>query len=193
MKPVTRFTTDTLDWEPYITPVDYDTATPAQREALQETPSHRKISKYTLTLAHDPESLKYRSPLFNLIMYGKDGLPRAERELAAVATSVVNHCIYCGSVHAARYIELTRRPEVMDEIFTDGTKAEIDEYSQGLFDFAVALSKTPVAATQADMNHVRDLGFNALQALDLVLASAIFGWANRLMHTLGQAVEPTEA
>lgn len=28
-----------------------------------------------------------------------------------------------------------------------------------------------------------------LEAVDLVFSSAIFGWANRLMHTLG---EPTE-
>ena len=40
------------------------------------------------------------------IMYGKDGLPSAERELGAVGASIVNRCIYCAAVHASRFIGL---------------------------------------------------------------------------------------
>jgi alkylhydroperoxidase family enzyme len=29
---------------------------------------------------------------------------------------------------------------------------------------------------------------SALEQLDLVLSAAIFGWANRLMHTLGEPI-----
>jgi hypothetical protein len=45
-----------------------------------------------MTLAHDPELLEVRSPLFNLIMYGKDGLSSAERELGVLSASIVNRC-----------------------------------------------------------------------------------------------------
>jgi alkylhydroperoxidase family enzyme len=60
-----------------------------QMAAMKVTPSNRKVSDYVLTLAHDPESLAVRSPLFNAIMYGKDGLSSAERELGAVGASIV--------------------------------------------------------------------------------------------------------
>ena len=64
-----------------------------QREALKETPSNTKISEYVLVLAHDPQALTLRTPLFNGIMYDPGGLSRAERELGAVAASFVNRCI----------------------------------------------------------------------------------------------------
>ncbi|WP_323991742.1 peroxidase-related enzyme [Nguyenibacter sp. L1] len=189
MKPATEFTVEPLEWEPYITPVNLDKATDAQRDALKITPSNKKISNYVLTLALDPESLAHRTPLFNAIMYGPAGLPRSERELGAVAASIVNHCIYCASTHAARYNQLTSRPEIMQEIFSAGTQAALDEHSQGLFDFAVHLSRTPPALSRDDVSVLECLGLTALQMFDLVLSAAIFGWANRLMHPLGQAMK----
>ena len=32
-------------------------------------------------------------------------------------------------------------------------------------------------------------GFGPDEVLDLVLSAALFGWANRLMHTLGDPIE----
>ena len=32
---------------------------------------------------------------------------------------------------------------------------------------------------------LREAGVSAAEALDLVLSTALFGWANRLMHVLG--------
>lgn len=184
--PVHDFTAQVPRWAPYVTPVDLAAATPEQRDALQITPSNTKISAYVLTLAHDPESLKVRSPLFNAIMYGKGGLSSAERELGAVGASIVNRCVYCAAVHASRFNQLTKRPDVIEAIFADGTEAELEEHQQAVFDFAVRLSKTPSEATAADIAALRDLGLSQLEILDLILSASIFGWANRLMHTLGE-------
>jgi alkylhydroperoxidase family enzyme len=35
---------------------------------------------------------------------------------------------------------------------------------------------------------LRDKGLTPLETLDLILSTAIFGWANRLMHTLGEPI-----
>ena len=183
------FTTRVPRWQPYVVPVDLQTATEEQREAMQVTPSNKGISPYVLTLAHDPESLAVRSPLFNLIMYGKDGLSPGERELGATAASVVNRCVYCAAVHASRFINHTRRTDVIDAIFADELDVELDEHLQALFDFSAHLSTTPPQATEADARNLADVGLCELESLDLVLSSAIFGWANRLMHTLGEPVE----
>lgn len=183
------FTTTVPRWQPYVVPVDLATATEEQRAAMQVTPSNKGISPYVLTLTHDPESLAVRSPLFNLIMYGKDGLSPGERELGATAASIVNRCVYCAAVHSSRFISHTKRTDVIDSIFADGLDAELDEHLQAIFDFAARLSATPPEAAEADAQAIADIGLSELEALDLVLSSAIFGWANRLMHTLGEPVK----
>ncbi|MCJ9720229.1 peroxidase-related enzyme [Agrobacterium sp. SHOUNA12C] len=186
---VHTFTTTVPRWQPYVVPVNLETASDEQRAAMQVTPSNRGISPYVLTLAHDPESLAVRSPLFNGIMYGKDGLASSERELGAVAASIVNRCVYCAAVHAARFTNQTKRDDVIEAVFTDGLNATLDEHLQAIFDFSARLSTTPPKATEADAQALGDVGLDELERLDLVLSSAIFGWANRLMHTLGEPVK----
>lgn len=183
---VHHFTTEVPVWSPYVTPVDLAAATPEQLAAMQVTPSNKGVSPYVLTLAHDPESLAVRSPLFNKIMYGKDGLSSAERELGAVGASVVNRCIYCAAVHASRFNGLTKRPEVMEAVFRDERKAVLEPRDQAVFAFAAQISETPPALDTEDIKAVHAAGLDVLEAVDLVFSAAIFGWANRLMHTLGQ-------
>ena len=61
----------------------------------------RAKSPYFRLLARDPEVLEARTRTDKDIFYNPEaGLPRAERELAAAATSRLNGCIYCASVHA---------------------------------------------------------------------------------------------
>ena len=116
-------TTDVPVWRPRIPPVDFAAATPEQRAALKDTPSGTKISDYVLVLAHDPESLGHRTPLFNAIMYDRGGLSRAEREMAATAASVVNRCVYCAAVHATRYNQLTKTTADMEAVFAGRPRA----------------------------------------------------------------------
>jgi uncharacterized peroxidase-related enzyme len=184
---VRDFTAETLGWRPTITPIVYADATPAQRDALKETPSNTKISAYVLVLAHDPQSLGERTPLFNGIMYGRGGLSRAERELGATEASVVNHCVYCAAVHAARYIQLTKQPEVIAQVFA-GDTAGLPAREQAIAGFAARLSACPPAATAADIAGLHAAGLTDAEIFDLILSVAVFGWANRLMHTLGEPV-----
>lgn len=183
---VHAFTTTLPRWQPYVVPVDLAAANDEQRAAMQVTPSNKGVSAYVLTLAHDPESLAVRSPLFNLVMYGSDGLAASERELGAVAASVVNRCIYCAAVHGSRFNSLTNRTDVIEAVFADGLEARLDDHLQAIFDFSARLSTTPPAATAADAQALTGIGLDELERLDLVLSAAMFGWANRLMHTLGE-------
>jgi uncharacterized peroxidase-related enzyme len=187
--PIHEFTTDIPYWNPYVTPVDLARATPEQLDALKITPSNTKVSEYVLVLAHDPESLKHRSPLFNAIMYGNKGLSRAERELGAIGASVVNRCVYCTAVHASRFIQLAKQPEVIERIFADEIDATLEPRQQAIFDFAVSLSRTPSEAGPEHVERLKAAGLSELEIVDLILSAAIFGWANRLMHTLGEPLQ----
>lgn len=190
---VRKFTRTVPEWRPRVEPVSLDTATEEQRDALQVTPSNTKVSAYVLTLAHDPESLKVRSPLFNAIMYDPEGLSRAEREVGAIAASMVNRCIYCAAVHAARHAQLEKSTEVTDRLFRDGADADLGPRDRAIFDFAARLSDAPPSAGAADMAALREAGLDDAEILDLILSTALFGWANRLMHVLGDPVRPEGA
>lgn len=191
-EPITEFTTTVPRWQPHVTPIDADSATDEQRVAFKETPSGMKVSDYVLTLAHDPETLTQRTPLFNGIMYSRGGLSRAETELGAVAASVYNRCIYCTAVHASRYNELTKTEAVIQSVFESGENADIDSRQKAIVSFATKLSHCPSDASKEDVERLVQEGLSMEEILDLVLSSSLFGWANRLMHTLGQPMPLSE-
>lgn len=182
------FTTEVPEWRPRVKPIDLAEATPEQLDALKVTPSNTKVSDYVLVLANDVETLKVRTPLFNAIMYNKGGLSRAEREIGATAASVVNRCVYCAAVHSSRYNQLAKDETVMQRIFADGEEAALDDRASAIFKFATKLSKAPSETAPEDMQRLRDIGMSEEEILDLILSTALFGWANRLMHVLGDPV-----
>ena len=185
---IQHFTTTVPFWRPYVTPIDLETATPEQLDALKVTPSNTKVSEYVLVLAHDPETLQQRTPLFNGIMYNRGGLSRAERELGAVGASVLNRCIYCTAVHSSRYNQLTKDDSVMARIFADGENAALDNRQSAILTFATKLSKCPSEATRQDVDALVEAGLSQAEIRDLILSTALFAWANRLMHTLGEPI-----
>jgi len=187
-----KFTRSVPHWRPRVTPVDLDAATSEQLDALQVTPSNTKVSEYVLVLAHDPQSLKVRSPLFNAIMYNSGGLSRAERELGAIGASMVNRCVYCAAVHAARHADLEKSEDVTDAIFLSGEAVKLAPRDQAIFDFAIALSNSPSTAGPKEYAALQKAGLDASEILDLVLSTALFGWANRLMHVLGDPVRKAD-
>lgn len=182
-----RFKVKALAWAPYIEPVEVATASEEQLAAMQVTPSNTKVSAYVRTLAHDPESYVARTKLFNAIMYAKGGLDRAERELGALVASAVNRCVYCASVHARRYVELSGRSDVVEEIYTRGLDGPFEPKIQAIVDFCRTLSQTPAQVGSDQVQALRDHGLSKAEIIDLIHSAAIFGWANRLMHTLGHS------
>ena len=186
--PIKDFTAVIPFWQPRVTPLELEKATEEQMEAMKVTVSNTDIGAYTLVLALDPETLKQRTPLFNGIMYSRGGLSRAETEMGAVAASVVNKCIYCAAVHANRFNQLTKDEIVMERVFSSGEDADIDPRQKALMNFATKLSKCPSEATKADMELLVENGLGMDEVLDLILSASLFGWANRLMHVLGDPI-----
>lgn len=189
---IRHFTRNVPQWRPRVMPVKLAEATPDQLDALQVTPSNTKVSDYVLVLAHDVETLKVRSPLFNAIMYGKGGLSRAERELGAIAASIVNHCIYCAAVHAERHAQLSKDKTVTDKLFEMGEKADLSLRDRAILDFGMRLARTPQQATATEVQNLRDAGLDEGEILDLILSTALFSWANRLMRVLGDPVRKAD-
>lgn len=182
---MSAFKVKPLVWSPYIEPVDVAKADEEQLKAMKVTPSNTKVSPYVRTLVHDPESYVARTKLYNVIMYAKGGLEHKDRELGALTASAVNGCVYCASIHARRHTELSGDSDIVREIYTKGLDGQFDARTKAIVDFCRALSQTPSAATEAQVKALFDNGYSREDVIDLIHAASIFGWANRLMHTLG--------
>ena len=182
------FTLDPVEWRAWLDPIAIETANAEQIAVLEESTPTAKTSPYYLLLVQDVDVLRERSRLNNAIMYAPRGLPRADRELAAVAVSRVNGCVYCASVHIQRYIQLTKRPDLMQRLIDEGVETELAPRERAIVDFAVKLTRTPTALTAADLTPLRQLGLGDQEILDLTNVIAMFAWANRLMQTLGEPV-----
>jgi uncharacterized peroxidase-related enzyme len=184
------FTNETLGWRSWLAPLDVAQATDLQQAVLDESHPQARTSAYYLTLIHQPLMLRHRSAAYNAIMYATGGAPRAERELAAMVVSVTNGCVYCTSVHAQRFAQLARRHDTVEQVFRNPATAGVDERERAIARFAQAVTLRPRTLAAADVASLRQLGMGAEQILDLLHAAAIFGWANRLMHNLGEPEHP---
>ena len=181
------FTVQQLGWTPWLEPLNMDDATSEQRAALE---GDRAKSLYFRLLALDAPVLRERTATDRGIFYTPGGAPRAERELAAAATSRLNGCIYCTSVHAARAAQLSKRDADIDRLLrlgvAPGTDLHFDARWQAVVDAAVALAQTPPVATAAHIDGLRRAGLQDQEMFDVLHAGAFFAWANRLMLTLGE-------
>ncbi|MGN6361497.1 MAG: peroxidase-related enzyme [Thermomicrobiales bacterium] len=183
-----HFTMDVLRWQPWLPTVDETGATPEQAALVDKVAPSPESRPYYALLAHDAPALEERTALFNAVMYGHGGARRADRELAAVATSLVNGCVYCTSVHARRYAQLTKDTATIQRLLDEGVDAEVGERERAIVDYAVKVTRKPNALTAADLAPLRQAGFSDQEILGITQAAAMFAWANRLMQTLGAGV-----
>lgn len=179
-----EFTRDELTWRSWLDTVDPESATASQLAVLDESGKLARQSPYYLTLVHDEDSLRERSRLYNAVMFGRGGLPRPERELAATVVSWINGCVYCASVHGRRHAQLTKRAEIIDGLFASGPASLRQPCDRAIAAVAAAVT----AGEGVDTEPLSALGFAPDSIGDVIQVSALFAWANRLMLTLGEPV-----
>jgi alkylhydroperoxidase domain protein len=187
----TQFTRDELGWLPWLEPLSEAELTDRHREALVE-PSRSK-SPYFMLLARDPGILEARTKTDKDIFYNPEGgLPRAERELAATATSRFNGCIYCASVHARFAATYSKRPDDVQKLLDVGIGADLEERWNAIVAASVALAATPIAFGKAHIERLRAAGLEDAAIADVINGSSFFNWANRLMLSLGEPTPPNK-
>lgn len=181
------FTPDQLDWLPWLEPLAENELTDRHMAGLVD--ASRAKSAYFRLLARDPDVLQARTRTDKDIFYNPNaGLPRAERELAATATSRSNGCIYCASVHARFAATYSKRPNDIQNLLDDGPATNLGERWNAITTASTALTTTPISFNPDHITQLQNAGLDDLAIIDLINAAAFFNWANRLMLSLG---EPT--
>ncbi|WP_114855395.1 peroxidase-related enzyme [Brachybacterium sp. YJGR34] len=199
-----HFTREVLQWEPWVAVPTEEELTEVQRASFASKASTNSV--YFRMLSLTPGITAARSALDNAIFLPRDGLPKAERELAAAATSRVNDCIYCASVHARKAAGFAKRPDDVDALLAaplerdeDWIAADLaplgarqDPRWAGVISAAAELSRPRPLADDAWAQSLTALELTVEEATDLVTAAAFFAWANRLMLSLGEPSFPDE-
>ena len=181
------FTQDELGWTAWLDPLTEADLTDRHWAGLVD--ASRSKSPYFMLLAYDPEVLEARTKADKDIFYNPNGgLPRAERELAATATSRHNGCIFCASVHSRFASTHSKRWPDVQKLLDEGTGAELGERWNAVVAAAVALTDTPSAFGENEVARLRAAGLSDTEITDVISASAFFNWANRLMLSLGEPV-----
>src|SRR5262245_38802722 len=181
----TAFTRAQLDWLPWLEPLAVDAMTP--RHLAAPVDAARCKSPCFRLLARDPDALEARTRTDKDIFYNPEGgLPRAERELAAAATSRFNGCLYCASVHARHAATYSKREEDVERLLDAGVTADLGERWNAIVAASVALTATPSAFGPEHVDRLRRAGLDDLASSDAIHAAAFFSWANRLMLSLGE-------
>jgi alkylhydroperoxidase domain protein len=181
------FTQESLGWLPWLEPLPVDQFDQRHWDGVVQR--ERAAMPYFALLARQPEVLRART-LLDLDVFGNEdrGLPRAERELAATAASVLNGCVFCASVHARAASGLSGREQDVQRLLDEGTTAALDERWDAVVALAAELTATPVRLSSDRIRALADQGLDDAAIADAIAGAAFFNWANRLMLSLG---EPT--
>ena len=79
-------------------------------------------------------------------------------------------------------------PEYASHIIHDYKQADLDPQTRAILDYAVKLTLTPSAMTEADVEHLRSVGLTDEQVLSTVAITCVFNFMNRLADGLGVAI-----
>jgi len=185
------FVQDELGWLPWLKPLPVEELTERHWAGLVDV--SRAKSPYFLLLARDPDVLQARTKTDKDIFYNtSNGLPRAERELAATATSRANGCIFCASVHSRFATQYSKRKNDVQRLLDEGVGADIDRRWNAIIAASVALTNTPIAFDHRQVEALRAAGLDDLEIVDVLNGAAFFNWANRLMLSLGEPTPPAK-
>jgi alkylhydroperoxidase domain protein len=186
------FTQDELGWLPWLEPLPEADFTERHWAGLVDR--SRAKSDYFRLLVREPEVLEARTKTDKDIFYNTaDGLPRAERELAAAATSRYNGCIYCASVHSRFATTYSKRRDDVQRLLDEGIKADLGPRWNAVVRASVALASTPIVFGEEHIEELRSVGLDDAEIVDVINSAAFFNWANRLMLSLGEPTTKTGA
>ncbi len=180
------FTLDFLEWTPWLErAVDTDIDA-EQRDRVTTAIGNAPNADYIAVLANDFEAWQARALVHRHVYTSEEPEPTAWRELGATTASRINGCVFCASVHARIYANLTKKRDLVQRFLEDGVDTNLPPIERAVVDLGATLTTDPESLTPEDLEPLRILGFDDLAILDVLNYAAFFANANRLMLTLGE-------
>ena len=136
-----------------------------------------------------PEILRDSMRLYNSTMWGNSKLPRFDRELLAVVTSITNECEYWIRAHLYDLRSETSDQELVDQIAEDWRSSRLSAEQITLCKFAEKLTKKPGSIGEKDFTNLKKEGFDDKIISEVVQIISYFNYINRVADGLGLSPE----
>jgi len=137
-----------------------------------------------------PRHLRLWNDFYDDLMRGESGLTKAQREMIAVVVSTANRCHYCIVSHTAALRKLTGDPLLVEQLQTNHAYANVEPKERAMLDFALKLTESSSTCTEADVDALREAGWNDEEIMDIAQVAAMFNFTNRLASGLGWRPNP---
>jgi uncharacterized peroxidase-related enzyme len=134
--------------------------------------------------AKRPEHFRAFMHYHDVLMKGPSNLSRAEREAIVVAVSAENRCQYCVTAHGAALRILGKDEQLADRIAINWRTAGLSPRWQAMLAFASCVNESGFAASDADIEAMREAGFSDDDVWDIAAIAAFFGFSNRMAGML---------
>ena len=138
------------------------------------------IPNVFMALAHRPDELRAFMAYHDALILHSSGLSKAEKEMIIVATSAKNDCLYCVVAHGAILRIYAKDSKISEQIATDHTKADITDKQKAMLDFAIKTATNAAQICEADLQLLRDNGFDDEDIWDIGAITALFALSNRM-------------
>jgi uncharacterized peroxidase-related enzyme len=138
-----------------------------------------------LALARRPDEFRAFFAYHDALMEKPGGLSKAEREMIVVATSALNHCLYCVVAHGAILRIRAKNPRLADQLATHPGRAEITPRQRAMVAFALKVAEGGADVDDADYAKLAEHGISAEEAWDIAGIAALFAMSNRLANAFG--------
>ena len=136
-----------------------------------------------LALAHRPAEWRAFMAYHDaLLLKESGGLSKGDREMIIVATSALNHCLYCVVAHGAILRIHEKKPLVADQVAINPLKADITPRQRAMLAFAAKVCTASDTIADVDFAALREHGFDDEDAWDIAAITAFFGLSNRMAN-----------
>jgi uncharacterized peroxidase-related enzyme len=133
----------------------------------------------------DPAGLESVKALNEVLAFGSSSLTRVQEEAIATVVAAANECRYGAMTHAGFLRRHSKDDQLATLLLNDYTQADLPPGDRLMLDFAVKLTQSSSSITVADIEALREAGFEDRQVLSIVLLTCLFNFMNRLANGLG--------
>jgi uncharacterized peroxidase-related enzyme len=143
------------------------------------------LPNYFQALGHEPQILQDHVNLYTNAMQDERGLPKIIKEQIATVVSGINMSSYCLPAHLEILGRMGMDRSLARRLSIDYKSATLDPKVMELLKFCEKLTTTPGDMRRADIEKLRELGWNDAAILDAVLITSLYACANRFSSGLG--------
>ena len=147
-----------------------------------------RVARLWQTLGGDPAGLGTLHAHYRAVMADPAPLTRTQAEMLAVVVSATNGCGYCVAHHGPK-LSIAAGEDLARAVARDYREANLAARDRILLDAAVALTCEPSERTQADIERMREYGFDDAAILKATEIASLYNLVNRMASGLGVDLE----